>query len=148
MAFLKELGQQFGTLQLEQPKNESLNDEAMTDYQSQKTDETAENAEIDFETLHINPIAMPSGISNMSWIKINKIVYEKDTSFIDNLSTIYTALHETAKTVVMVIQKQKNSLIELYLGVSDKQDVSSHISKYVLERAIGGCMPGINFEEQ
>lgn len=146
MSFLKELGQQFGTQKCDVSPKENNQLEGITrEVQSQNSNN---NLSEDISTLTIKPIDSQKGISNVSWIKINKIVYEKDTSFIDNLSTIYTALHETAKTVIMVIQKEKNSLIELYLGVSDKSDVNNHISKYILERAISGCMPGIDFEEQ
>lgn len=146
MSFLKELGQQFGTQKYDESPKENNQLEGITgDVQCQNSDS---NQSDDISTLTIKPISPQKGIPNVSWIKINKIVYEKDTPFIDNLSTIYTALHETAKTVIMVIQKEKNSLIKLYLGVSDKSNVNNHISKYILERAIGGCMPGIDFEEQ
>lgn len=146
MSFLKELGQQFGTQKYDESPKENNQLEGITgDVQCQNSDS---NQSDDISTLTIKPISPQKGIPNVSWIKINKIVYEKDTPFIDNLSTIYTALHETAKTVIMVIQKEKNSLIKLYLGVSDRSNVNNHISKYILQRAIGGCMPGIDFEEQ
>lgn len=148
MAFLKELGQQFGHNQADETRDENLNDDALNDNTSDNVVESKDSTrEIDYKSLQVRPI-VSKGISNVSWIKINKIVYERDSSFIDNLSTIYTALHETAKKVIMVIQKEKNSLIELYFGVSDKPNLSNHISKYVLVRAIEGCMPGIDFEEQ
>lgn len=149
MGFLNEIGQEFGV------KNNSTNS-SENETKSIKDGEIVNHPkesigcqQVDnIDYLTVKSCANLTLFANVSWIKINKIVYEKDTSFIDNLSTIYTALHQTAKKVIMVIQKERNSLIELYLGVSDKQNLSSHISKYVLQRAIEGCMPGIDFEEQ
>lgn len=148
MSFFKELGQQFGSHNQDVNPNESSLEEDKMEGLETPNKVLTNNDISDIKCLSVKPIANLTEVSKVSWIKINKIVYEKDTSFVDNLSTIYTALHETAKTVIMVIQKEKNSLIELYLGVYDKPNVNNHISKYVLERAIGGCMPGIDFEEQ
>lgn len=150
MSFFKELGQQFGTQDNDVFPKESCHLKDMERAVQTPNNDNVLSDDIstqDLSVLAVKPIAPQKVISNVNWIKINKIVYEKDASFIDNLSTIYTALHATAKTVIMVIQKEKNSLIELYLGVSDKSNVSNHISKYILERSISGCMPGIDFEE-
>lgn len=55
---------------------------------------------------HMPPIELDS-MTHMSWIKIEKIVTEKTGQILDNLSIIYTALHETAETITLVIKKRK-----------------------------------------
>lgn len=80
---------------------------------------------------YMSPIELDS-MTHMSWIKIEKIVTEKTGQILDNLSIIYTALHETAETITIVIQKEKDGLIQLYLGVRDKKGLKNYISKYLL----------------
>ena len=147
MSFFKELGQKFGSQNTADMSKESSQLEGAIDAQTSNCS-MRESYVKDFSSLPVMPIYCKCDISNVSWIKINKIVYEKETSFIDNLSTIYSALHETAQTVIMVINKERNSLIELFLGVLDKSNISNHISKYILERSIAGCLPGVDFEEK
>ena len=93
---------------------------------------------------HMPPIELDS-MTHMSWIKIEKIVTEKTGQILDNLSIIYTALHETAETITIVIQKEKDGLIQLYLGVRDKKGLKNYISKYLLQRGLYGCLPGISY---
>lgn len=93
---------------------------------------------------HMPPIELDS-MTHMSWIKIEKIVTEKTGQILDNLSIIYTALHETAETITLVIKKEKDGLIQLYLGVRDKKGLKNYISKYLLQRGLYGCLPGISY---
>lgn len=86
-------------------------------------------------------------LSHMSWIKIDKIVIEQTSTLLDNLSIIYTALHETAETVAVVLNKEKDGFIQLYLGVRDKTDLKNYVSKYLLQRGLYGCLPGISYAE-
>lgn len=80
--------------------------------------------------------------ASFSWYKITKIVYEKEVFFADKLSMLYTALHQEARTVVLVLQK-KDKLIDLYLGANDKKS-TSHISGGILSDGLKGYMPGIS----
>ena len=102
MSFFKELGQKFGSQNTADMSKESSQLEGAIDAQTSNCS-MRESYVKDFSSLPVMPIYCKCDISNVSWIKINKIVYEKETSFIDNLSTIYSALHETAQTVIMVI---------------------------------------------
>lgn len=140
MGFLTEMGKNFGSNAVE-----NTPDDLRTETYSQASETFPQQRSLD--NLEVMPFNGDNMAYRTSWIRISKIVYEKDSAFIDKLSMIYTALHETAKTVVMVIQKEKNSLINLYMGVCDKADMGNHVSKYVLQRSIGGCLPGISFEE-
>jgi hypothetical protein len=98
------------------------------------------------DTLPIVPFAEKTML--MSWIRIDKIVYEKDVFFTENLSIIYTALHETAESIAIVLHKESGGLLQLYLGVRDMPHLKNYISKYVLQRGINGCLPGISFYEE
>lgn len=46
---------------------------------------------------------------NMSWIRIDKIVLEKKNTLLDNLSVLYTALHDCAETISVVLKKKREA---------------------------------------
>lgn len=83
----------------------------------------------------------------MSWVNISKVVYEKDLYPIDILSVLYSAIHDTCKTVALLIQKEKFGKVRFYLGVRDNNDGSNYISKYILQKSLKGLLPGVAFDD-
>ena len=83
--------------------------------------------------------------SAVRWYRISKIVVEKDVFFADKLSMLYTSLHNVARNVILVLNKQNNEDIELYLGARDFSG-NSRISGEVLEAGLKGYFPGIGFK--
>lgn len=90
---------------------------------------------------------VPKALTHMSWIKIDKIVLEKKNSLIDNLSVLYTALHDCADTISLVLKKEKGGLVNLYLGVRDIASKENYVSKYLLQRGLNGSLPGISYQD-
>lgn len=94
----------------------------------------------------------PSSISEemlmpMSWVNISKIIYEKDIHPIDILSVLYSAIHDSCKSVVLLIQKENFGKIQFYLGVRDNFKNSNFVCKYILQKALKGLLPGVVFED-
>lgn len=85
--------------------------------------------------------------SAVRWYRIDKIVMEKNVFFADKLSMLYMSLHKKAKNVILVLNKQKDGDIELYLGARDFAG-SSHVSGEILEAGLGGYFPGIGYKLQ
>lgn len=85
---------------------------------------------------------VPEQLSNMGWYKISKIVLDGETFFPDQLSMLYTSLHNVAQTVALVIEKKGPDNIELYLGARDFSGNNFEASK-LLENAIQGFLPGV-----
>ena len=110
-------------------------------------DESTQPSEKTFKDFSISKLSSSEVFSQMSWLKIDKIVIEQTSALLDNLSIIYTALHETAETVVVVLNKENDGFIRMYLGVRDKMDFKNHVSKYLLQRGLFGCLPGISYSE-
>lgn len=86
--------------------------------------------------------------NSISWIKIDKIVYEKDVFFTDCLSIIFSSLSNTTDLLSFFIQKNKGANVSFYIGVKDKIGISDNISKYILQRSILGNLPGLSFTEE
>ena len=82
----------------------------------------------------------------MSWVNISKIVYEQGIFPIDTLSILYSAIHDSCKSVALLILKEKFGKVNLYLGVRDKENNSNFVSKYILQKALKGLLPGVAFE--
>lgn len=80
--------------------------------------------------------------SGMGWYKITSIVYDKSTFFPDQLSMLYTALHNVARNVALVIDKKGVDNIEIYIGARDF-DGNIHEASTLLASAIQGFLPGI-----
>jgi putative ATP-binding protein len=85
--------------------------------------------------------------SAVRWYRIDKIVLEKKVFFADKLSMLYMSLHKKAKNVILVLNKQKDGDIELYLGARDFSG-SSHVSGEILEAGLEGYFPGIGYKMQ
>lgn len=83
--------------------------------------------------------------TGMGWYKITKIVLDGETFFPDQLSMLYTALHNVAKNVALVIQKKDFDNIEIYLGARDF-DGSLQEASTLLSSAIQGYLPGVKVE--
>lgn len=81
--------------------------------------------------------------TSVRWYKINKIVVEKDVFFGDKLSMLYMALHEKAKNVILVLNKEDSGNIELYLGARDFVGEENH-SGDILKSGLGGYLPGVS----
>lgn len=85
---------------------------------------------------------VPERLSNMGWYRISKIVLDSETFFPDQLSMLYTTLHNVAQTIALVIEKKGPDNIELYLGARDFSGNDFEASK-LLENAIQGFLPGV-----
>lgn len=92
----------------------------------------------------IIPLSTPEN-TTIRWYRISKIVIEKDVFFADKLSMLYTSLHHTAKNVVLVLHKENEGSIELYLGARDF-DGNKLISGEILKSGLEGYMPGVKIQ--
>lgn len=88
-----------------------------------------------------------STYSKVRWFRVDKIVLEKDIFFADKLSMLYMSLHKTAKNIILVLNKQNDGDIELYLGARDFSGKRS-VSGKILEAGLVGYFPGIRFEQK
>lgn len=95
------------------------------------------------------PIVMPvsDALSPMGWYRITKIVLDGETFFPDQLSMLYTALHNVAKNVALVIEKKSYDEIEIYLGARDFNG-NYHDASTLLASSIQGYLPGVKVESQ
>lgn len=87
-----------------------------------------------------------SGDTNVRWYKISKLVLDKDVFFTDALSMLYTSLHGVAKNVSLVIDKNPQSGLSIYLGARDSAGNKS-VSGEVLNSAIHGYLPGASIDK-
>ncbi|MCI5670134.1 MAG: DUF87 domain-containing protein [Bacilli bacterium] len=98
-------------------------------------------------SLELCPLQDTSTAGSLSWIKIDKIVYENDVFFSDCLSMVYSSLCETTDVIALLVQKVKGANISLFFGVRDKFGVKDTISKHILQRSISGNLPGLSYQE-
>lgn len=84
--------------------------------------------------------------TGMGWYRITRIVLDRDKFFPDQLSMLYTALHDVAKNVALVIHKKDYDDIDLYLGARDFEG-SLQESSTLLKSAIQGYLPGVKSEQ-
>lgn len=92
----------------------------------------------------VKPLASTSDYTKVRWFRIDKIVMEKDVFFADKLSMLYMSLHKTARNIILVLNKQNDADIELYLGARDFSGRSS-VSGNILKAGLEGYFPGIRF---
>ncbi|MCM1141184.1 MAG: ATP-binding protein, partial [Muribaculum sp.] len=83
-----------------------------------------------------------SNQSKIRWYSISKIVIEKDTFFPDKLSMLYMSLHSVAKNVILIVNKDSDSKIQLYLGARDFHG-AANISGEILDSGLHGFLPGV-----
>lgn len=92
-----------------------------------------------------NPEILPD--TSVRWYRITKIVVEKDVFFADKLSMLYMSLHNTARNVILVVNKEKESgNIELYLGARDFYGRDNN-SAEILKAGLEGYLPGVGLEK-
>lgn len=85
--------------------------------------------------------------TSVRWYRITKIVLEKDVFFTDKLSMLYMSLHNTARNVILVVNKEKdNGNIELYLGARDFHGRDNN-SAEILRAGLEGYLPGVGLEK-
>lgn len=85
--------------------------------------------------------------TSVRWYRITKIVVEKDVFFADKLSMLYMSLHNTARNVILVVNKEKESgNIELYLGARDFHGRDNN-SAEILKAGLEGYLPGVGIEK-
>lgn len=95
----------------------------------------------------VKPLSLDtSSYSKVRWYRVDKIVMEKDVFFADKLSMLYMSLHKTARNIILVLNKQNDGDIELYLGARDFSGNSS-VSGKILEAGLEGYFPGIKFKQ-
>lgn len=80
--------------------------------------------------------------SPIRWYGITKIVLEKNTFFPDRLSMLYISLHQVARNVILVVNKNKYGKIELFLGARDFSG-NLNASGDILGAGLQGFLPGI-----
>ena len=68
------------------------------------------------EDCEIYPLHQERTGSSIRWYSITKLVLEKDTFFPDKLSMLYMSLHNVAKNIILVVNKNEKGKINLYLG--------------------------------
>ena len=88
---------------------------------------------------------IPEQLSGMGWWRITKIVLDKEAFFPDQLSMLYTALHNVAANVALVIDKKGMDDIEVYLGARDFSGNNFNASA-LLNNSIQGYLPGVKTE--
>lgn len=151
MGSLKEFGEIYGKSQAGESESPKPSESPVLGQESNNaTISDKEWTEIQESISHTTPISpkVHHDLRSMSWIKINKIVREKDVALVDSLSMIYTALYHTARTIALVVKKTIDGKINLYIGVRDKSEFKDYISKYILQKSISGTIPGIAYVEQ
>lgn len=85
--------------------------------------------------------------TTVRWYRITKIVLEKGVFFADKLSMLYISLHNTARNVILVVNKEKDSgNIELFLGARDFNGRDSK-SGEILRAGLEGYLPGVGYEK-
>jgi len=94
---------------------------------------------------NVKPMSTSLELSPVRWYKIDRVVKEKDVFFTDRLSMLYMALHKSAKNVALVVNKQNDGDIELYIGARDFTG-RDNISGETLKAALMGFFPGMKIE--
>lgn len=99
----------------------------------------------ELDTARIVPIGN-SDLSGMGWYKINRVILDKESFFPDQLSMLYTSLHDVSENVVLVVNKTGNDNIDIYIGARDFKG-SNHEASSLLGTAIYGYLPGVKVEK-
>ena len=87
-----------------------------------------------------------NGVPPVRWYKITKLVLDKDVFFTDTMSMLYTSLHGVARNVSLVIDKNAQTGLSIYLGARD-YDGNKNVSGEVLKSAIQGYLPGASMKK-
>lgn len=97
------------------------------------------------EDCEIYPLQQERTDTFIRWYMITKIVLEKDTFFPDKLSMLYMSLHNVAKNIILVVNKNEQGKINLYLGTRDFEG-TLNVSGEILDAGLHGYLPGIRSE--
>ena len=145
MGKLKDLGMKYGV-----PKEESSHTDIYKNVVLSESDNASQEKGSEQIHQYESSTAIPSckELMHMSWIRIDKIILEQKNTLLDSLSVLYTALHDCAETISLVLKKEKGGLVQLYLGVRDMSTKQNFVSKYLLQRGLYGCLPGISYHEE
>ena len=90
----------------------------------------------------IRPLDEGRKSADIRWYAISRVVLEKDTFFPDKLAMLYASLHEVAKQVVLVVNKDTKGCLSLYLGACDFEGCLN-VSGEILQAGLHGFLPGI-----
>lgn len=90
----------------------------------------------------IRPLDEGRKSADIRWYAISRVVLEKDTFFPDKLAMLYASLHEVAKQVVLVVNKDAKGRVSLYLGACDFEGCLN-VSGEILQAGLHGFLPGI-----
>lgn len=82
------------------------------------------------------------------WYRVDKVVYEQGTLFIDKFSMIITALHGEARELILVLQKDRSSGLQFFLGVSDLSNDNNFYGGEILNSSLHGIFPGVVLTQQ
>ena len=95
----------------------------------------------------IIPLDRDKKSSPIRWYSVTKIVLEKNTFFPDKLSMLYMSLHNVARNVILVVNKDEHGKIALFLGArdfsADPQLGELNVSSEILDAGLHGYLPGI-----
>lgn len=94
----------------------------------------------------VKPLENAAKYSKVRWFRVDKIVMENGVFFADKLSMLYMSLHKSARNIILILNKQNDGDIELYLGARDYSGKSS-VSGNILKAGLEGFFPGIKFEQ-
>lgn len=84
----------------------------------------------------------------LRWFRIDRIVYEEGTFFIDRFAMLISALHGEARELVLLIRKEKGGNIQLFLGSSDVDEHNMYYAGETLRASLEGIFPGIQYEQK
>lgn len=94
---------------------------------------------------------------NVQLYQINKIVYDKDESVLDKLTTVYMALTADTNAALILLLNGTETGVNLYIGVADRNITESgkvfdnnQIKKYgnILEGVLKGNFPGTELSKR
>lgn len=86
-------------------------------------------------------------LRTLRWFRIDRIVYEQGTFFVDKFSMILSALHNEARELVLLLHKEKGGRIQLYLGTCDQSDENRFYAGETLSSSLRGVFPGIQMTQ-
>lgn len=78
------------------------------------------------------------------FLKINKIVYDKNENTLDKLSNVYNALDNINSSLVMILESNGEQ-VDLYIGIKTaRNSIDPTVAKNVLQKSFKGNFPGSN----
>lgn len=87
---------------------------------------------------------MDGKMPGLRWYNVNKLVYEKGVFYVDQLSKLFSALHDISSQVAIVVQKEAKGIANLYIGARDFSG-SNYTSGDTLRSCIDGYIHGTSY---